>query len=106
MPYTIEKKNERTLIKIPSNGVKVFDVDVDDVSKFKWDSDYSYISIYDSGRIIYFKVIIAKFEDQEKRDILFIKPFEKYENFTFQEIFGFKGRCSDYNENKVVGLRK
>ena len=36
---------------------------------------------------------------------VFIKPFKKILNTEFEDLFGFKMECSDYNPNKIVWVK-
>ena len=33
-----------------------------------------------------------------------IKPREKYKCYIFEQLFDFKKQCSNYDENKIIGV--
>jgi hypothetical protein len=36
---------------------------------------------------------------------VYVKPFQKFKNAEFEELFGFKMDCSDYDPNKIVWIK-
>ena len=49
--------------------------------------------------------IMVNFGGPDKTPIL-IKPTVKYENYEFEQIFGFRSHCSNWNPHKMVSIRK
>ena len=43
--------------------------------------------------------------DSSENPIL-IKPAVKYENYEFEQIFGFRSHCSNWDPHKIVSIRK
>jgi len=37
---------------------------------------------------------------------ILIKPIKKYENYEFEQIFGFSGHCQNWDSEKIVSIRK
>ena len=36
---------------------------------------------------------------------VYVKPFKKFKNAEFEDLFGFKMECSDYDPNKIVWIK-
>ena len=48
-----------------------------------------------------FKINISK---DNNLNLVIIRPREKYMDGLFEEIFNFKGLCSNYDEKKIISI--
>lgn len=71
-------------------------------SDIQEDEGWCYCEMHVPGHIY---IIMVNFGGPDKTPIL-IKPTVKYENYEFEQIFGFKPHCSNWNPNKMVSIRK
>jgi len=60
--------------------------------------------IYMSYKTYEMFVCIQKTKSPDDFGIL-LRPYKKYEDDLFEEIFGFKCNCMDYDNQKTIGVR-
>ena len=80
------------------NGITVKNIN-DDVKKYLWIEGY--LRMNDLGILKTYKIYIAT--DHSLYPII-IRPREKYLCANFEALFQFKCKCSDYDENKMIGV--
>ena len=101
MPFAIFKDRFHHRLIECSNPIRSKNVH-EPVTKLIWETEISYLLVKSN----LFEVFVAKYNDLETRDVLIIKPAKKYRCHEFEHIFGFKPDCKDYDENKVIALKK
>lgn len=50
-----------------------------------------------------FNILASKSDNPEIA--VYIKPLVKYENYEFEQLFGFSSHCKDYDPNKIVAIK-
>ena len=69
-------------------------------NKCKW----SKCVIYMSCKTYETFVCIQKTKSPDDFGIL-LRPYKKYEDSLFEQVFGFKCKCMDYNHHQTIGVR-
>ncbi len=65
---------------------------IEDTNKLSWIKCDIPVSKYKT-----YPIFACEIDEQ-----VYIKPFQKIKNAEFEDLFGFKMDCSDYNPNKIV----
>ena len=81
-------------------GLKVIDQPDLKTEEYTWKEGIILIS--DMGTMKEFKIYTS---NDNKLNLVIIRPREKYKDGLFEEIFDFKSLCSNYNENKIISIR-
>ena len=96
----MENKTEPITLKVNSyTGMTVRTLENIDINSVKWVDGY--LNVSDLGKLKVFNVFIST--DHNDYQYL-IKPREKYKCYIFEQLFDFKKQCSDYDENKIIGV--
>ena len=97
LTYTLKDN----LIKVNGGtGIKVRDQPYLNYLDYDWEE--AFIQMYDMGKPKIYKIYMA-FEFDI--DLTIIRPSQKYEDKSFEDLFGFKSHCSDYDETKIISIR-
>ena len=81
-----------------ANNKTIFrDLDLEDT--FNWKE-----GIIDYPSSCMKKCYLVLYSIDHKNYNIILKPKKKYEEYEFERLFGFKGKCSDYNENKIIAI--
>ena len=82
-----------------TTGLKVRDQPNLKTEEYIWKQGIILIS--DMGKMKEFKINISK---DNNLNLVIIRPIEKYMDGLFEEIFNFKGLCSNYDEKKIISI--
>ena len=82
-----------------ATGLKVRDQPNLKTEEYIWKQGIILIS--DMGKMKEFKINISK---DNNLNLVIIRPIEKYMDGLFEEIFNFKGLCSNYDEKKIISI--
>ena len=82
-----------------ATGIKVRDQSYLNYQDYDWKE--AFIKMYDMGKSKIYKIYMTFDFDI---DLTIIRPREKYEDKSFEDLFGFKSRCSDYDETKIISI--
>ena len=80
-------------------GIKVRDQSSLNYQDYVWEE--AFIKIYDMRNSKIYKIYMTFDFDI---DLTIIRPREKYEDKSFEDLFGFKFHCSDYDETKIISI--
>ena len=96
LTYTLKEN----VIKVNGGtGIKVRDQKNLNYQDYDWDEGF--IQMYDIGNSKKYKIYMT-FEFDI--DLTIIRPRGKYEDKSFEDLFGFKFHCSDYDETKIISI--
>ena len=80
-------------------GIKVRDQSSLNYQDYVWEE--AFIKMYDMRNSKIYKIYMTFDFDI---DLTIIRPREKYEDKSFEDLFGFKFHCSDYDETKIISI--
>ena len=96
LTYTIKDN----IIKVNGGtGIKVRDQKTLNYQDYDWEE--AFIQMYDMGKSKIYKIYMTFDFDI---DLTIIRPREKYEDKSFEDLFGFKALCSNYDETKIISI--
>ena len=96
MTYTIK---DNVIEVNGGTGIKVRDQSSLNYQDYVWEE--AFIKIYDMRNSKIYKIYMTFDFDI---DLTIIRPREKYEDKSFEDLFGFKFHCSDYDETKIISI--
>ena len=82
-----------------ATGIKVRDQKTLNYQDYDWEE--AFIKMYDMGKSKIYKIYMTFDFDI---DLTIIRPREKYEDKSFEDLFGFKALCSNYDETKIISI--
>ena len=96
LTYTIKDN----IIKVNGGtGIKVRDQKTLNYQDYDWEE--AFIQMYDMRKSKIYKIYMTFDFDI---DLTIIRPREKYEDKSFEDLFGFKAYCSNYDETKIISI--
>ena len=95
MPFTYEDN----LIDVPGVGLKLHTLENEKKEDFEWKEGF--IRLYDLGKRKTYEIYISETHKDYK---LIIRPRKKYQCNLFEQVFEFYSKCSNYTEDRIIGL--
>lgn len=91
---------KNNIIHVDGRGFTILTVSNEELSNNEWVKGT--LKIIDLGRYKNYEVYISKGNADYQ---LFIKPSKKYECKLFEDIFEFKPKCSNYTNDRIIGIK-
>lgn len=96
MPFNYEND----LIDVPGTGLRLCTLENKKTEDFEWKEGN--IRLFDLGTRKTYEIYIS---ENHKDYSLIIRPRKKYECSLFEQVFEFCRKCTNYTEDRIVGLR-
>ena len=90
---------QNNIIKVNRlKGIRIKDYNESKYTDYIWNKGYIHLS--DIGKLKEYKIYITYHNNLD----IIIRPREKYKDALFEQLFGFKSLCSNYDTTKIIGI--